>query len=233
MNAVMLTTTSAARGKIGIGTGGKQSGTNQRKAEESHQQRCQRAPHGFILTGIARFATYYFYYFFKNVPFSNSSNACLSCSCVFITMGPYHATGSSSGLPETSKTDSVFACLHGNFVSAIEQNQGAVIGFGGRGTIGPSDSFCRYGQGAGCVAEFSVASEDVGEGVTAGLDGKNSCGGREEWRRRDRLARRLCHRRGLRFPKNFRTRCEPACRRHRSLPEFRSTLPPDSGAVSV
>jgi len=34
---------------------------------------------------------------FRNVPFSSSSNACLSCACVFITIGPYHATGSLSG----------------------------------------------------------------------------------------------------------------------------------------
>src|ERR1700730_8712641 len=40
---------------------------------------------------------------FKNAPFSNSWNACWSCCCVFITIGPYHATGSSSGFPETSR----------------------------------------------------------------------------------------------------------------------------------
>src|ERR1700753_2176176 len=40
---------------------------------------------------------------FKNVPFSSSLNASRNCSCVFITIGPYHATGSSNGLPETSR----------------------------------------------------------------------------------------------------------------------------------
>src|ERR1017187_6768209 len=40
---------------------------------------------------------------FRKVPFSNSWKACWSCSCVFITMGPYQATGSSSGFPETSR----------------------------------------------------------------------------------------------------------------------------------
>src|SRR6516164_2167725 len=30
-------------------------------------------------------------------------NACRRCSCVFITIGPYHATGSSSGRPETRR----------------------------------------------------------------------------------------------------------------------------------
>ena len=40
---------------------------------------------------------------FKNVPRSSSSNASCSSSCVFITIGPYQATGSSSGFPETSR----------------------------------------------------------------------------------------------------------------------------------
>src|SRR5262249_20902422 len=45
----------------------------------------------------------YTFFVFKNVPFSSSLKACRSSSCVFITMGPYQATGSSSGLPETSR----------------------------------------------------------------------------------------------------------------------------------
>ena len=36
-----------------------------------------------------------------NVPLLNSSNAVRSSACEFITIGPYHATGSRSGLPET------------------------------------------------------------------------------------------------------------------------------------
>jgi len=49
---------------------------------------------------------------FRNVPASNSSNARRSSSWVFITIGPYHATGSPSGLPDTSRnrTPSSPAC---------------------------------------------------------------------------------------------------------------------------
>src|SRR5713226_806082 len=36
-------------------------------------------------------------------PDCSSFIAWRSCSCVFITMGPYHATGSSIGLPDTSR----------------------------------------------------------------------------------------------------------------------------------
>src|SRR3954469_18711102 len=42
-------------------------------------------------------------HFFRNVPCSSSRNACCSSCCVFITIGPYQATGSSSGLPETRR----------------------------------------------------------------------------------------------------------------------------------
>src|SRR5688572_14809771 len=38
-----------------------------------------------------------------NVPRSSSAKASCSSCCVFITIGPPHATGSSSGLPETSR----------------------------------------------------------------------------------------------------------------------------------
>src|SRR4029077_10270224 len=40
---------------------------------------------------------------FRNFPSCNSVNACCSCSCVFMTIGPYHATGSSSGFPDTRR----------------------------------------------------------------------------------------------------------------------------------
>jgi len=39
----------------------------------------------------------------RKVPSESSSNALRSSSCVFITIGPYHATGSSSGFPETRR----------------------------------------------------------------------------------------------------------------------------------
>lgn len=37
------------------------------------------------------------------LPSRSSATACRSSSGVFMTMGPYHATGSSIGLPETSR----------------------------------------------------------------------------------------------------------------------------------
>ena len=38
-----------------------------------------------------------------NAPVFSSAIAWRSCSCVFITIGPYHATGSSIGLPDTRR----------------------------------------------------------------------------------------------------------------------------------
>jgi len=40
---------------------------------------------------------------FRNVPRWSSSSACRSCSCVFITIGTYHAASSSSGFPENRR----------------------------------------------------------------------------------------------------------------------------------
>ena len=39
----------------------------------------------------------------RNLPCSSSRKAWRSCSWVFMTMGPYQATGSWSGLPETRR----------------------------------------------------------------------------------------------------------------------------------
>ena len=48
---------------------------------------------------------------------------------MFITIGPYHATGSSIGLPETSrKRTALLSRLHDDFVSAIEQHERTVAG---------------------------------------------------------------------------------------------------------
>src|SRR3979411_1089565 len=37
------------------------------------------------------------------VPLRSSATACCSSACVFITIGPYQATGSSIGLPPTTR----------------------------------------------------------------------------------------------------------------------------------
>src|ERR1019366_3100363 len=43
---------------------------------------------------------------------------------------------------------------------------------GGRGGVEPIDAFGGDGEGAGGVAEFAGAGEDVGEGVAGGVDGE-------------------------------------------------------------
>ena len=48
-------------------------------------------------------------YFLIKVPFRYSSKACSSSSSVFITIGPYQATGSSMGLPDMSRNRSGFS----------------------------------------------------------------------------------------------------------------------------
>src|ERR1051326_7745421 len=56
-----------------------------------------------IMLAVHRSPLLYESFCLRNLPVSSSSKACRSCSCVFITMGPYHATGSCSGFPETSR----------------------------------------------------------------------------------------------------------------------------------
>src|SRR5271166_557548 len=56
-----------------------------------------------IRSGVEHGAGYFFPLSFRKVPSCNSEKACCNCCCVFITIGPYQATGSSSGLPETSR----------------------------------------------------------------------------------------------------------------------------------
>src|SRR5258708_33462579 len=60
---------------------------------------------------------------FRKVPFSNSVKAWRSCSWVFMTMGPYQATGSSSGLPETNRKRMPFSpAIHPNSHHSSEKD---------------------------------------------------------------------------------------------------------------
>ena len=53
--------------------------------------------------------------------------ACCSSACVFITIGPYQATGSRSGFPETSRNqNSFFAGLDRYLVATVEGNERAI-----------------------------------------------------------------------------------------------------------
>jgi hypothetical protein len=64
-----------------------------------------------------------------NVPLCSSVTACRNSSGVFMTIGPYNATGSSIGLPDTQqKTDAFFAGLNGNLIPTIEQNERVIPG---------------------------------------------------------------------------------------------------------
>jgi hypothetical protein len=58
-----------------------------------------------------------------NVPERYSSKAILSSSCVFITMGPYHATGSPMGFPDMSRKRTPSASVEtAHLLSTIEED---------------------------------------------------------------------------------------------------------------
>ena len=88
-----------------------------------------------------------------------------------MTMGPYHATGSSSGLPDTKRKriPSSPACT----VTSSPRSKSTSERFScvsWRLGVRPSHAFGRHGEWPGSVAELPIASEDVGERVPSGLD---------------------------------------------------------------
>ena len=68
------------------------------------------------------------------------------------------------------ETNAVFSGLHCNFVSAIEDDQRAILGVSGRFRVGPAYAFGRHSERAGGVAEFSVSREYIGERVPSRFD---------------------------------------------------------------
>jgi hypothetical protein len=104
--------------------------------------------------------------FFRNFPCSSSLKACWSCSCVFITIGPYQATGSSSGLPETrrKRIPSSPACTLTSSPRS-KRIKRAVVGIDWRSCVQPLHGFGRNGQRTRRVAELSASSENIGESV--------------------------------------------------------------------
>ena len=68
------------------------------------------------------------------------------------------------------KADALVAGLHRHVLSRIEQNQRTVTGLGRWGSLEPFHPFSWDRQGAGCIAEFSTASENISKSVPRGLN---------------------------------------------------------------
>ena len=105
------------------------------------------------------------------LPSRRSESAWRSSAWVFITIGPYQATGSSSGLPEISrKRMPSLAGLHRHLVAACRTAPAS----GCRSARAPgSRRLALLGQDAERlrgVAERSRALEDIGERVPVRLD---------------------------------------------------------------
>jgi len=86
---------------------------------------------------------------------------CLSCSCVFITMGPYQATGSCNGylIQEEIGRLRPPACT----TTSSPLSNSIMNGCRPRGwcCVRPSDCFGGHSQRTGSIAEFSGACKDV------------------------------------------------------------------------
>ena len=68
------------------------------------------------------------------------------------------------------KPDPLVAGLHRHVLSRIKQNQRAVTGFGRWRSLEPFHPFSWDRQGAGCIAKFSTASENISKSVPRGLN---------------------------------------------------------------
>src|SRR5713101_6478990 len=73
---------------------------------------------------------------------------------------------------DEEKADAFIAGLDDDFVAAIEEDERAIVGGGGRGGVQPSYRLGGYRQRLAGVAKFAGAGEDVGKGVAGGLDGQ-------------------------------------------------------------
>src|SRR5207249_4864258 len=104
-------------------------------------------------------------------PVCSSAIAWRSCSCVFITIGPYHATGSSIGLPDTStKRDTLVARLHHDLDATVEEHQRVVTDIVHGRRIGFLDLLRQNRAWIRRVAEGARAHEHVGKSIARGLD---------------------------------------------------------------
>jgi hypothetical protein len=65
----------------------------------------------------------------RKFPCCNSAYACRNSSWVFITIGPYQASGSSGGLPKTRKKSMVLAGLDVHFVATVEEHERGLSAF--------------------------------------------------------------------------------------------------------
>jgi quercetin dioxygenase-like cupin family protein len=93
---------------------------------------------------------------FVKVPFLRSLNACCNSSAVFITMGPYHATGSSMGRHETSRNrmPSSPACTTTSSPRSNSTSERFSLSCGTDRAVAPS--ICSVTTPCGCDASRNV-----------------------------------------------------------------------------
>jgi hypothetical protein len=84
-------------------------------------------------------------------------------------MGPYHATGSSSGFRRPAEANAFRAGLHHDLVAAIEQHQRVILRVVRRRRW-DRRRLGQHGLRVRSIAERSGAGEDIGKGIARGLD---------------------------------------------------------------
>ena len=99
-----------------------------------------------------------------NVPFRYSSNAICSSSSVFITIGPYQATGSPMGLPDMSRKRTGSPCGRDrHLVAVVEEHRRSVVDVGIALHVEIVLAQGIVGKGVLLIAKDALAPDHVGE----------------------------------------------------------------------
>lgn len=100
-----------------------------------------------------------------NVLLRSSLSATCSSSRVFITIGPYQATGSSIGRPETRRKRILLARLHDDFVAATKGDERTIAGHRPNGIVVLDVALGEHAGRHGRITKVALALEHIRKGV--------------------------------------------------------------------
>ena len=107
-----------------------------------------------------------------NVPLRSSETACCNSACVFMTIGPYQATGSWIGLPDTSRKRMPLspACTVISSPASNSTSERSPTVLAHQDLLAVDLLLAEHADRLRCGAELAVAFEHIGKGVALELD---------------------------------------------------------------
>ena len=168
------------------------------------------------------------------VPFCKSDSACRISSRVFMTIGPYHATGSPSGFPRPAGTGCPRspACTVTSSPRSNRTSERLPTQIEHRRFVDLAGGVGEHAARRDASRNVPAPCEHVRERVPRGFDGQRLApAGRHRDVEIHRIGRDAVHRPAL-APEICRTRPSRACRRRRRSRGCRAPSLPDSAAPS-